>query len=102
MMADKVKMLGLLFDNDQGKAYSSGEVVSGHVLIDLAAPTEIKAVKLYASGYGQVHWVDESRYQPSIGLNIPTPYLSSCAEEREYLYLSKTLIEATGRYCMLL
>ncbi|KAI4897733.1 hypothetical protein NFI96_025892 [Prochilodus magdalenae] len=96
-MADKVKMLGLLFDNDQGNGYSSGEVVSGHVLIELAAPTVIKAIQLCAKGCGRVGWIDGSRNQASGGLNIvPPAFLALCDEEREYLCLSKTLLEASG------
>ncbi|XP_072551654.1 arrestin domain-containing protein 4-like isoform X2 [Salminus brasiliensis] len=94
-MADEVKMLGLLFDHDQG--YSSGEAVSGHVLIELSVPIQIKTIALYVSGCGRVGWFDGSRSQPSGAFNIVlTPFLSHCAEEKEYLCLSKTLLEATG------
>ncbi|XP_017559711.1 arrestin domain-containing protein 4 isoform X1 [Pygocentrus nattereri] len=96
-MADKVKMLGLLFDNDQGSGYSPGEVVSGHVLIDLSTPTIIRAIRLLATGCCRVGWIEGSRSQPACALNIvPSPFLSRCCEEREYLCLSKTLLEATG------
>ncbi|XP_066541864.1 arrestin domain-containing protein 4-like isoform X2 [Hoplias malabaricus] len=96
-MADIVKMLGVVFDNDSGSGYSSGEVVSGHVLMELSAPTRIKALKLYATGFGRVCWMDGSGSQSSGALSIfQLRNLSQCSEEREYLRLSETLLEATG------
>lgn len=96
-MADKVKMLGLLFDNDQGKVYSSGEAVSGHLLIELSVPIQITAIRLHATGCGRVGWIDRSRIR-TLGAFSLVSTLSSlfqCTEEREYLCLSKTLLEAT-------
>ncbi|KAG9273265.1 arrestin domain-containing protein 4 isoform X2 [Astyanax mexicanus] len=96
-MADKVKMLGLFFDNDQGKGYSSGEVVSGHILIDLSVPIQITAIRLHVTGCARVGWIDGSQIRTLGAFSlVSTPSsLFQCAEEREYLCLSKTLLEAT-------
>ncbi|XP_061077694.1 arrestin domain-containing protein 4-like [Conger conger] len=97
-MVDTVKTLGIVFDNEQKNGYCSGEIVSGHVLLDLLAVTQIKAIKITARGCAQVCW-NEGPCGASSPITAPmaTPSLGHCIkEEVEYFGASQTLIETTG------
>lgn len=81
MTPTEEKTLDLILDNEQRGAYSSGEVVSGHILLKLSEETTVKTIKVLLKGYAQVSWMHKH---------------SRCSEERKYLSLSKTLVGATG------
>ncbi|XP_076847451.1 arrestin domain-containing protein 4-like [Brachyhypopomus gauderio] len=95
MMFDKVKTFYVRFDNDRGAGYSCGEIVAGHVLIELSAHTTITSIKLRAKGCVRVRWVEGPSQPCPFGLVSATAKTSSYAVE-ENLCLSKTLVESAG------
>lgn len=97
-MIDAVKTLGIVFDDEQKSGYCSGEIVSGHVLLELLAATEIKAVVMTARGCAQVCW-NEGPYgtSPPISAPMVTPSLGFCIkEEVEYFSASQTVLESAA------
>ncbi|XP_064168446.1 arrestin domain-containing protein 4-like [Anguilla rostrata] len=97
-MIDTVKTLGIVFDNEQKNGYCSGEIVSGHVLLELLTATQIKAIKITARGCAQVCWNEgPCRASSPISAPMATPSLGHCIkEEVEYFGASQTLMETTG------
>ncbi|KAI1904508.1 hypothetical protein AGOR_G00006370 [Albula goreensis] len=94
-MIDTVKTLGIVFDDEQKIGYSSGEIVSGHVLLEVSAVTQIEAIKITARGCARVCW-NEGPVRASLPISaaMATPLLPHCIkEEVEYFSASQTLTE---------
>lgn len=91
MIFNKVKKLQVVFDSpdvDCPPVFSSGDVVSGRVVLELCAQTQVQSVKLHAEGYAKVHWT-ESRSAGS-----STAYTQNYSDEVEYLNRREVLLQA--------
>lgn len=91
MIFDKVKKFQVVFDSpdvDCPPVFSSGDVVSGRVVLELSAETKVQSVKLHAEGYAKVHWT-ESRSAGS-----STAYTQNYSDEVEYLNRREVLLQA--------
>ncbi|KAF5909958.1 arrestin domain-containing protein 2 isoform X1 [Clarias magur] len=91
MIFHKVKKFQVLFDSPDGNSppvFSSGDVVSGRVVLELGAETKVHSVKLHAEGYAKVHWT-ESRSAGS-----STAYTQNYSDEVEYLNRRDVLLQA--------
>ncbi|XP_030622100.1 arrestin domain-containing protein 4-like [Chanos chanos] len=88
-MTGTVKTLGILFDNEQRNGYSSGDVVSGHVLLELSKEINIKSIKMSAEGYARTRWLDGP--VPCSAVTMA----GTCTEERQCLSLSQMLMQST-------
>lgn len=91
MIFDKVKKLDIVFDSpevDCPPVYSSGDVVSGRVHLDLFGEIRVDSLKLHAEGFAKVHWT-ESRSAGS-----STAYTQNYSDEVEYLNRREALLQA--------
>lgn len=91
MIFNKVKKFHVVFDSpdvDCPPVFSSGDVVSGRVVLELCAETKVQSVKLHAEGYAKVHWT-ESRSAGS-----STAYTQNYSDEVEYLNRREVLLQA--------
>ncbi|XP_041086639.1 arrestin domain-containing protein 2 isoform X1 [Polyodon spathula] len=91
MIFDKVKKFDIVFDSpevDSPPVFSSGDVVSGKVLLELGAASKVESLKLHALGFAKVHWT-ESRSAGS-----STAYTQNYCDEVEYLDRRETLMQA--------
>ncbi|KAM9331171.1 arrestin domain-containing protein 2 [Gastrophryne carolinensis] len=92
MIFDKVKKFAVVIDSPEEEeeggspVFSSGDSVSGRVLLELLADTKVESVKLHAGGYAKVHWT-ESRSAGS-----STAYTQNYSDQVEYLNLRDTLL----------
>ncbi|MEQ2209218.1 hypothetical protein XENOCAPTIV_026786 [Xenoophorus captivus] len=68
--------------------FSSGDVVSGRVVLELFGETKVDSLKLHAEGYAKVHWT-ESRSAGS-----STAYTQNYSDEVEYLNQREVLLQA--------
>ncbi|XP_053490168.1 arrestin domain-containing protein 2 isoform X1 [Ictalurus furcatus] len=91
MIFDKLKKFQVVFDCpdvDSPPVFSSGDVVSGRVVLELSAEVKVQSVKLHAEGYAKVHWT-ESRSAGS-----STAYTQNYSDEVEYLNRREVLLQA--------
>lgn len=91
MIFDKLKKFQVVFDCpdvDSPPVFSSGDVVSGRVVLELSAEAKVQSVKLHAEGYAKVHWT-ESRSAGS-----STAYTQNYSDEVEYLNRREVLLQA--------
>lgn len=91
MIFDKVKKLDIVFDSpeiDSPPVFSSGDVVSGKVVVELSGESKIESLKLHAEGFAKVHWT-ESRSAGS-----STAYTQNYSDEVEYLNRREVLLQA--------
>lgn len=91
MIFDKLKKLDIVFDSpevDSPPVFSSGDVVSGRVVLDLSGESRIESLKLHAEGFAKVHWT-ESRSAGS-----STAYTQNYSDEVEYLNRREVLLQA--------
>ncbi|XP_043926022.1 arrestin domain-containing protein 3-like isoform X2 [Protopterus annectens] len=89
MVLGKVKLYTISFDclNDSHvPVYSSGDIVSGRVIIEVTGEVKVQYLKLQAKGYAKVRWT-ESR---NAGSN--TAYTQNYNEEVEYMNHSIILL----------
>lgn len=95
MLFDKVKAFVVQLDGASGGAepvFSGGQAVAGRVLLELAGPARVGALKLRARGRAHVHWT-ESRSAGS-----STAYTQSYSERVEVVSHRATLLApGTGR-----
>lgn len=94
MIFDKVKKLVVVLESSEDvvpPVFSSGDAVSGKVLLELVADTKVESVKLHAGGYAKVHWT-ESRSAGS-----STAYTQNYSDEVEYINLRETLLSTGER-----
>ncbi|XP_053558911.1 LOW QUALITY PROTEIN: arrestin domain-containing protein 2 [Bombina bombina] len=90
MIFDKVKKFLIVLDSpelDTPPVYSSGDIVSGKVLLELVTETKVESVKLHAGGHAKVQWT-ESRSAGS-----STAYTQNYSDEVEYINLRETLLQ---------
>ncbi|XP_023699639.1 arrestin domain-containing protein 2 [Paramormyrops kingsleyae] len=86
-----VRNLRVVFDSPELNSppvYSSGDVVSGKVLLELTGETKVHSLKLHAEGFARVHWT-ESR---SAGAS--SAYTQNYSDEVEYLNHREVLLQA--------
>lgn len=91
MIFDKLKKLDVVFDSpevDCPPVFSSGDVVSGRVILDLFGEIRVNSLKLHAEGFAKVHWT-ESRSAGS-----STAYTQNYSDEVEYLNRREVLLQA--------
>ncbi|TNM87768.1 hypothetical protein fugu_005989 [Takifugu bimaculatus] len=91
MIFDKLKKLDIVFDSpevDCPPVFSSGDVVSGRVILDLFGEIRLNSLKLHAEGFAKVHWT-ESRSAGS-----STAYTQNYSDEVEYLNRREVLLQA--------
>jgi len=91
MIFDKLKKFDIVFDSpemDCPPVFSSGDVVSGKVVLDLSAESKVESLKLHAEGFAKVHWT-ESRSAGS-----STAYTQNYSDEVEYLNRREVLLQA--------
>ncbi|XP_066210973.1 arrestin domain-containing protein 4 isoform X1 [Saccopteryx leptura] len=79
----RVKSLGLVFEDEHKGSYSGGDTVAGHVLLEVAEPVALRALRLEARGRAAVAW------SPS-----DSPATPASASEVEYLNVRLNLREA--------
>ncbi|XP_013979578.1 arrestin domain-containing protein 4 isoform X1 [Salmo salar] len=93
-MADKVKVFCIMFNNEDKREYSAGEVLSGHVVVEVSTgvSVQIKAVKISTRGCAQVCWGEGTR-QASSPSSAAIANTSSQCEQVEYFSISQTLKE---------
>lgn len=91
MIFDKLKKLDIVFDApdvDCPPVYSSGDVVSGRVVLEFTGESRVDSLKLHAEGFAKVHWT-ESRSAGS-----STAYTQNYSDEVEYLNRREVLLQA--------
>lgn len=91
MIFDKLKKFYIVFDSpeiDSPPVFSSGDVVSGKVVLDLTGESKVESLKLHAEGFAKVHWT-ESRSAGS-----STAYTQNYSDEVEYLNRREVLLQA--------
>ncbi|XP_060933881.1 arrestin domain-containing protein 2 isoform X1 [Limanda limanda] len=91
MIFDKLKKLDIVFDSpelDCPPVFSSGDVVSGRVVLELSGASRLDSLKLHAQGCAKVHWT-ESRSAGS-----STAYTQNYSDEVEYLNRREVLLQA--------
>lgn len=91
MIFDKLKKFDIVFDSpelDCPPVFSSGDVVSGKVVLELSVETKVQSLKLHAEGFAKVHWT-ESRSAGS-----STAYTQNYSDEVEYLNRREVLLQA--------
>lgn len=89
MVLGKVKSFTVSYDclNDSNvPVFSSGDCVSGRVVIEVTGEIRVKSLKIHAKGFAKVRWT-ESR---NAGSN--TAYTQNYTEEVEYLNHKDILI----------
>lgn len=89
MVLGKVKSFVVSYDchNDSNvPVFSSGDCISGRVLIEVTGEIRVKSLKIHAKGFAKVRWT-ESR---NAGSN--TAYTQNYTEEVEYLNHKDILI----------
>ena len=89
ILFDKVKALVVQLDGANAGAepvFSGGQAVAGRVLLELAGPVRVGALKLRARGRAHVHWT-ESRSAGS-----STAYTQSYSERVEVVSHRATLL----------
>uniref|UniRef100_A0A8C7LH06 Arrestin C-terminal-like domain-containing protein n=1 Tax=Oncorhynchus mykiss TaxID=8022 RepID=A0A8C7LH06_ONCMY len=99
MIFDKLKRLYIVFDSpeiDSPPVFSSGDVVSGKVVLNLSGESKVQSLKLHAEGFAKVHWT-ESRSAGS-----STAYTQNYSDEVEYLNRREVLLQAdNGEHTLL-
>lgn len=91
MIFDKLKKFDIVFDSpemDCPPVFSSGDVVSGKVVLELSSESKVESLKLHAEGFAKVHWT-ESRSAGS-----STAYTQNYSDEVEYLNRREVLLQA--------
>ena len=91
MIFDKLKKLDIVFDSpelDCPPVFSSRDVVSGRVVLELSGESRLDSLKLHAEGFAKVHWT-ESRSAGS-----STAYTQNYSDEVEYLNRREVLLQA--------
>lgn len=91
MIFDKLKKFDIVFDSPEvacPPVFSSGDVVSGRVIVDLCGESRVDSLKLHAEGFAKVHWT-ESRSAGS-----STAYTQNFSDEVEYLNRREVLLQA--------
>lgn len=91
MIFNKLKKFLVIFDSpelDCAPVFSSGDVVSGRVVLELFRETKVDSLKLHAEGFAKVHWT-ESRSAGS-----STAYTQNYSDEVEYLNRREVLLQA--------
>lgn len=91
MIFYKLKKLDVIFDSpevDCPPVFSSGDIVSGRVILDLFGEIRVNSLKLHAEGFAKVHWT-ESRSAGS-----STAYTQNYSDEVEYLNRREVLLQA--------
>lgn len=96
-MPDKVKILYIILTNEQRSGYCAGETVSGHVLVEVSALTNIKGIKLNVKGLAQVCW-NNGPQRESLRSPAGTALSQTVKEENECLSISQTICEPTGKF----
>lgn len=94
MIFDKLRKFDIVFDSSElhcPPVFSSGDVVSGRVVLDLSGRSKVDSIKLHAEGFAKVHWT-ESRSAGS-----STAYTQNYSDEVEYLNRREALVQA-GQY----
>lgn len=89
MVLGKVKSFTVSYDcfNDSNvPVFSSGDCVSGRVVVEVTGEIRVKSLKIHAKGFAKVRWT-ESR---NAGSN--TAYTQNYTEEVEYLNHKDILI----------
>ncbi|XP_030228540.1 arrestin domain-containing protein 2 isoform X2 [Gadus morhua] len=90
MIFDKLKKLQVVLDSpeiDSPPVFSSGDVVSGKVVLELTGESKVESLKLHAEGFARVHWT-ESRSAGS-----STAYTQNYSDEVEYLNHRESLLQ---------
>jgi len=93
MIFDKLKRFSVSLDSeaDSPPVFSSGDVVSGRVVLELSGESRVESLRLHAEGFARVHWT-ESRSAGS-----STAYTQNYSDEVEYLEHREALLQA-GQY----
>uniref|UniRef100_UPI00358F08D9 arrestin domain-containing protein 3 isoform X2 n=1 Tax=Myxine glutinosa TaxID=7769 RepID=UPI00358F08D9 len=91
MLLGKVKSLRVAFDGEHGVAasavFTSGDLVSGRVLLEAAGSVRVRSLRLMARGHARVHWT-ESR---NAGSN--TAYTQNYSDELDFFNHREAIIE---------
>ncbi|XP_078527070.1 arrestin domain-containing protein 2-like [Lissotriton helveticus] len=93
MIFDKVKQFVLSLDGPElgsPPVFSSGDTVTGRVLLELVAETKVESIKLHAQGLARVHWSE------SHGTNSNTVYSQNHSDEVVYLDHQEALLLTDG------
>ncbi|XP_048448479.1 arrestin domain-containing protein 4 isoform X2 [Rhincodon typus] len=89
-MGVKLRDFGIVLVDEELGGYSSGDLVSGQVLLELSEGLAVTALRLEARGCARVNWIDKAAAPGSAA--VPTRY----REEVVYLQHRQTLREAPG------
>ncbi|MGH0182184.1 UNVERIFIED_CONTAM: hypothetical protein FKN15_008675 [Acipenser sinensis] len=91
MIFDKVKKFDIVFDStevDSPPVFSSADVVSGKVVLELDTASKVESLKLHAEGFAKVHWTEARSAGSSAA------YTQNYCDEVEYLDRRETLMQA--------
>ncbi|XP_067827671.1 arrestin domain-containing protein 4-like [Heptranchias perlo] len=91
-MGVKVRTFGIVFDSEGVSSYSSGDVVSGQVLLELSDELKLAALRLEAKGCARVNWSDNLAASSAVTGTVAPRY----REEVVYLQHQQTLRQPTG------
>ncbi|KAJ8270103.1 hypothetical protein GJAV_G00110390 [Gymnothorax javanicus] len=90
MIFDKLKKFYVVFDSpefDSSPVFSSGDLVSGKVVLEFTGETKVQSLKLHAEGFAKVRWT-ESRTAGS-----SSAYTQTRSDEVEYLNQQETFLQ---------
>lgn len=94
-MKEEVTRLEIILNRDQRAGYSAGETVTGHVLVELSALTNLKSIKLEINGIAQVSWNDGPQREYLCAPSFATVSSPNIQEEIECLSVTKIICEPT-------
>ncbi|KAG2464283.1 ARRD2 protein, partial [Polypterus senegalus] len=91
MLFEQLKKFRIVLDSSEDgtpPVFSSGDVLSGRVLLELSRTSRVTSLKLHAVGYAKVHWT-ESRSAGS-----SSAYTQNYSDEVDFLNHRETLLQA--------
>ncbi|XP_028672511.1 arrestin domain-containing protein 2 isoform X1 [Erpetoichthys calabaricus] len=91
MLFEQLKKFRIVLESSEDgtpPVFSSGDVLSGRVLLELSRTSRVTSLKLHAVGYAKVHWT-ESRSAGS-----SSAYTQNYSDEVDFLNHRETLLQA--------
>lgn len=95
-----IKSFRLELDGPEDAVFSSGEVVSGQVVLELRSAIRVQSMKVLGRGVANAHWLENR----SVGMNsIYNDYTSKITyfRKRQHLIRGQFLFHCAGSDCLL-
>uniref|UniRef100_A0A8C7M7Z0 Arrestin-like N-terminal domain-containing protein n=1 Tax=Oncorhynchus kisutch TaxID=8019 RepID=A0A8C7M7Z0_ONCKI len=89
-----IKRFKLELDDSDGAVYASGEIVSGHVVLELNRETKVHSMKVIGRGVATAHWLEDH----SVGINaVYNVYTSKITyfRKRQHLIRENDILRGT-------